>query len=282
MERRGFDTSVSPTERTIPNDPERTIATPRFDEKSVQRAQPAVPLNARGKARVWPPAFVVACVVAGVLGVVLGVAALTLIQRNHTRSEAAAPALQTKGGAASGASDASSAPAANVPPPQEEKTAARNGPDRAADAPQPTAQATTEAGGVDAGASAPNEDTQAELRGALEEWVAATNARDVSRQMKFYAPTVEAFYLSRNATREAVRAEKSRVFASAGSVNVHASAPDIRLSRDGRMAVMRFRKRYRIGGGDGSRSGEVLQELRWRRTPGGWKIVSERDMRVIQ
>ena len=45
---------------------------------------------------------------------------------------------------------------------------------------------------------------------------------------------------------------------------------------------MRFRKRYQIRGGEGERSGEVLQELRWRRTPTGWKIVSERDLRVIQ
>jgi hypothetical protein len=26
----------------------------------------------------------------------------------------------------------------------------------------------------------------------------------------------------------------------------------------------------------------VLQELRWRRTEGGWKIVGERDLRVLQ
>jgi hypothetical protein len=54
------------------------------------------------------------------------------------------------------------------------------------------------------------------------------------------------------------------------------------MSRDGRTAVMRFRKRYRIEGGEGARSGEVLQELRWRRTDGGWKIVGERDLRVLQ
>jgi hypothetical protein len=63
---------------------------------------------------------------------------------------------------------------------------------------------------------------------------------------------------------------------------VRASDPEIRLSRDCRTAVMLFRKRYQIGRGDDGRSGEVLQELRWRRTAGGWKIVSERDLRVIQ
>ncbi|MFL6257982.1 MAG: DUF4440 domain-containing protein, partial [Pyrinomonadaceae bacterium] len=116
---------------------------------------------------------------------------------------------------------------------------------------------------------------------ALGGWLAATNSRDVGKQMNFYAPTVEAFYLTRNAARESVRAEKTRLFARASAVNVEAAPPEIRLSPDGRTAVMRFRKRYRIDGAD-SRAGEVLQELRWRRTDGGWKIVGERDLRVIQ
>jgi ketosteroid isomerase-like protein len=118
---------------------------------------------------------------------------------------------------------------------------------------------------------------QGELRSALGGWLAATNSRDVGRQMSFYAPKVEAFYLSRNASRDAVRAEKARLFAQADAVNVEAAAPEIRMSRDGRTAVMR----YRISGAE-SRSGEVLQELRWRRTDSGWKIVGERDLRVLQ
>jgi ketosteroid isomerase-like protein len=122
---------------------------------------------------------------------------------------------------------------------------------------------------------------QGELRSALGGWLAATNSRDVGRQMSFYAPTVEAFYLTRNAPRESVRAEKTRLFARASAVNVEAAPPEIRFSPDGRTAVMRFRKRYRIDGAD-SRAGEVLQELRWRRTDTGWKIVGERDLRVIQ
>ncbi|HVF42194.1 MAG TPA: nuclear transport factor 2 family protein, partial [Pyrinomonadaceae bacterium] len=121
-------------------------------------------------------------------------------------------------------------------------------------------------------------DTRAELRSALGGWIAATNARDVGRQMTFYAPNVEAFYLSRNASRAAVREEKARLFSQARAVDVRASEPEIRLSRDGSKAVMRFRKRYQID----DRGGEVLQELRWRRTPSGWRIVGERDLRVIQ
>ncbi|HYP54230.1 MAG TPA: hypothetical protein VEQ42_11850, partial [Pyrinomonadaceae bacterium] len=123
---------------------------------------------------------------------------------------------------------------------------------------------------------------RAELRAALDRWIAATNARNVERQMNFYGDSVNAFYLKRNATRELVRAEKSRVIGGASAVNVSAGEPDISVSPDGRAATMRFRKRYQIDGGAGARRGEVLQELRWRRSADGtWRIVSERDLRVL-
>ena len=99
--------------------------------------------------------------------------------------------------------------------------------------------------------------------------------------MDFYSQKVNAFYLTRNVPREAVRAEKSRVFGRADLIDIRAAAPGIRLSRDGRTATMRFRKKYAIEGGGEDRRGEVVQELRWQRTGDGWKIVSERDLRVI-
>lgn len=122
---------------------------------------------------------------------------------------------------------------------------------------------------------------QASLRGALDEWIAATNSRDIERQMKFYGQSVNAFYLSRNTSREAVRAEKRRVFSQADTVDVRAAAPEIKLSPDGTTATMLFRKRYEIGASGQNRRGEVLQELRWRRTRNGWRIVSERDLKVL-
>jgi ketosteroid isomerase-like protein len=122
------------------------------------------------------------------------------------------------------------------------------------------------------------------LRRALEDWIAATNARDIERQLTFYPPVVSAFYLQRNVTRAAVRAEKERVFLQARSIDVRADAPELIFQDSGRAAVMRFRKSYAVsGGGVGrDRSGEVVQELRWRLTPQGWKIYSERDVRVIR
>jgi hypothetical protein len=51
----------------------------------------------------------------------------------------------------------------------------------------------------------------------------------------------------------------------------------------GRSGRMYFRKTYAIKGeGKLNRTGEVLQELRWTKQDDGWKIVSERDLRVIR
>ena len=317
MGERSRETSVSPAERTIPGVAERTLAAPRFDEKSIQKAQPAVPLVRGDRTRrTWPTSVVILCLFAGLAGGVLGGLVLTLYQSDDTRAESPTATLTQVADAAPPVVESSPATtAANVPPAraEEENVTVKDSSEVAPEHVQP-AQPTQAAGqhspeseggagsvaaegaalkseaagvadGGPEGADTKSTDaaTQGELRSALDEWLAATNARDMRRQMQFYAPTVNAFYLSRNTSREAVRAEKSRVFAGAESVDVRASsAPDIRLSRDGQTAVMRFRKRYRIKGGVGARSGEVLQELRWRRTPSGWRIVSERDLRVIQ
>jgi ketosteroid isomerase-like protein len=124
---------------------------------------------------------------------------------------------------------------------------------------------------------------QTELRGHLAGWLGATNARDIEGQMRYYPDRVDNFYTTRGASRRSVQAEKRRIFGAASSVAMSASDPMITLGADGKTATMRFRKRYDIAGGRRSRKGEVLQELRWRRTDDGkWQIVSERDLRVLR
>jgi hypothetical protein len=122
---------------------------------------------------------------------------------------------------------------------------------------------------------------RAALKTALDEWIAATNRRDLTRQMTFYPPTVSVFYRARNVPRTAVLAEKRRLFGRAEVVDVKAGPPDIVLDAPG-AATMRFRKTYDIRGPQATRRGEVVQELRWAKTPSGWKITGERDAEVIR
>jgi ketosteroid isomerase-like protein len=271
MELGSFGAHVSPTERTVPNDPERTVASPRFDEKSVQRARPAVPLTPRGKARAWPLAIVLTCVLAGLAGGLLGGVALMKYQSSRSRSEPNTSSTQPPDTQSANNQQAETKQQAS-----NDEQAANN--QTMPDGARPTANDEGVAADSKGEEAVAGPGASAELSAALDGWIAATNARDVERQMRFYAPNVEAFYLSRNASRAAVREEKSRLFSQARAVDVRASEPDIRLGRDGRTAVMRFRKRYQID----ERGGEVLQELRWRHTDSGWRIIGERDLRVIQ
>lgn len=125
-------------------------------------------------------------------------------------------------------------------------------------------------------------DDAARLRSSLENWIAATNARDIRNHLSFYMPRLKAFYLSRNVAREAVRNERARAFERADLIEVRALAPETIFVEDGRVAIMRFRKQYMTKNGSQSHRGEVIQELRWQRTAQGWKIFSERDVRVLR
>ncbi|MEP7039277.1 MAG: nuclear transport factor 2 family protein, partial [Acidobacteriota bacterium] len=129
--------------------------------------------------------------------------------------------------------------------------------------------------------SATNGKPRTELNSALSSLISATNSRDVNQQMNYYAPKLNAYYLTRNASQDAVRAEKNRIFSRAEAVDIQTGKPDITLSPDGQKATMRFRKKYDIKQGQQSRSGEVIQELQWVKSDDGWRIVSERDVKVI-
>ncbi|HEY0003632.1 MAG TPA: nuclear transport factor 2 family protein [Pyrinomonadaceae bacterium] len=121
------------------------------------------------------------------------------------------------------------------------------------------------------------------LRNALDEWIAATNARDVEKLMGFYDAKVGIFYRAREVSREFVRAEKTRLFRRSDFLEVRAGAPEITIIGDGGTATMRFHKQYDIKEKGNLRSGEVLQQLIWRRSGGAqWKIVGERDAQVIR
>src|SRR4029079_11298518 len=89
-------------------------------------------------------------------------------------------------------------------------------------------------------ASTRRPDISTDLRRALDDWIDATNRRDIERQMTFYMPQLSAFYLTRNTARSAVRAEKNRAFITARSIDIRAAEPEIIFQNAGQTAVMRF------------------------------------------
>jgi len=122
----------------------------------------------------------------------------------------------------------------------------------------------------------------ASLNKAFAGWIAATNAQDINRLMRFYSSGVDAYYRARNVSHEFVREDKLSQFRRADSIKVLTEKPEITIGPDEDVATMRFRKEYVVTQRGRERSGEVIQQLRWRRTREGWKIISERDVRVIR
>ncbi len=121
----------------------------------------------------------------------------------------------------------------------------------------------------------------AALASALNEWLVATKTGDIDGQMRFYPARIAVYYTWRDVTRQAVREEKLRLFGAATRLEITTDTPTVEVTDDGASAVSRFRKRYLIEGPVVRRRGEVLQELRWARTPDGWRIVGERDVEVL-
>ena len=200
---------------------------------------------------------------AAVAFVLAGLAVWFFFSRDGARNENARVAVSQNNNAA----NADASPAASAP----RETAGRNSAqdDPAETSPSPERSA------------APAADRRA-LDSALASWVAATNARDLERCMSFYAPQLETYYLSNNVSRAAVRHDKSAAIGLARSARITTDTPAVTFGRDGQTAVMEFRKQYAFDGGSVNRSGEVVQELVWRKTQAGWKIISERDKRVIR
>lgn len=128
----------------------------------------------------------------------------------------------------------------------------------------------------------PNQGDLASLRSALDGWVAATNERDLDKLMNFYGAQLEAFYRARDVSHEFVRADKSRLFERADAIKVSIETPEITVGSDDSAVTMRFRKEYVMKVKGRQRRGRVIHQLGWQRTAEGWKIVSERDLRVLR
>jgi YD repeat-containing protein len=120
------------------------------------------------------------------------------------------------------------------------------------------------------------------LHGALGGWIAASNARDLETLMKFYAPKLDFFYRARNVSQDFVRADKAGWFERVEEMQLSVGTPEITISDDAGTATMRFRKEYTVKIKGREQRGQVIQLLQWQRTSEGWKIMGERDIKILR
>ena len=262
---------------TLENESEDTFARPRFDAEAVRRARPAVPAPARA-APVWSKVFFIVALAAGLAGGILG----SILTARYLSAEPAAAAqektLPEGNGRASTAAETVPRTAETGDNGKKEEVPQAAADSSSLETPIPPRDLSAE----EAGETRDREDDRRQLRQAFDSWLEATNQRDINRQMEFYNSKINRYYRTRGASSEAVRAEKARVFGRADTVSVQAGEPSVTLSPDGNQATILFRKRYVIEGDGVERRGEVVQELRWQRVSGQWRIVGERDVKVVR
>ncbi len=276
-------------------DPEKTLVSPRFDDEATSHVKRAVPLSQSNAKRSKTGFLITTAIIAGLLGGILG-SVLAIRYINNPASPKTGVSQSPKSSEPKGTlqADEGKAPL---------KTANTNEslPSSANQQVTLESDSNEEAENVQESSSLPSQPDKEpensptpshervdhiaenqELRQAFTNWFAAHKAGDIDGQMGFYNSTVNAFYRSRGASRADVRAEKTRVFERADTIHIEASEPEVKISPDGQHATILYRKRYRIEGQEGNRNGEVLQELRWQRVNSKWRIVSERDLKVLR
>jgi ketosteroid isomerase-like protein len=125
------------------------------------------------------------------------------------------------------------------------------------------------------------DDSRREVRAAFAGWIDSTNRGHVASHIEWYADPVPVFYNAKNVSRSAVLTLRRKTFAEANRIEVRTNEPEIHLAGDENIATMVFRKTYRFEGPRTDRRGAVLQELTWRKTDDGWRIIGERTLREL-
>ena len=248
--------AVVPVENVEARPDSQVFAAPPEETATVLSSTPSDSFNDKGARRRFPLTLVLGS---------LALAALLVALLYAWRSPAADEVSDANINAA--------ASPVTTPTVQTEATPAASQPSTPTPSPQPSATA----GSVNA-----EEKERGALRSTVDGWLAAHNTRNLSQVTNFYMPNVSAFYRAQNTSRAAVRAEKARLFKEPALSIKRTSDPQIAFSADGLNATMTFRKSYSRGAGAQTDSGEVLQEIVWQKTNRGWKIISERDLRVLR
>lgn len=120
---------------------------------------------------------------------------------------------------------------------------------------------------------------EAAVRSALNGWLASFRAGDLDGYMAHYAGLLESYYLSRNVSRERVRADKARAFAKYSTMNVWLSNIRVQVDPSGQRATATFEKSYSFSGpGVNTFEGSGPNRFTFSKIAGEWLIVGEEDL----
>jgi len=122
------------------------------------------------------------------------------------------------------------------------------------------------------------------VRELLDDWASAAAARNVDRLMTFYSTELETVHGRRDVKSSSLRAELTRLFGRAESVEARVlGEPRITFEEGGRAATVRVRLGYAVEEKRGrKRKGEVAQELRLVKAGDGWKVSGQSGENMLR
>lgn len=119
-----------------------------------------------------------------------------------------------------------------------------------------------------------------EVTGVLNGWSSAAKAHDLEGQLKFYADTVSPYYNASSWSLSKIRAERERVYATYGTIDVDLTNIKITPDPSGEKATVVLDKTWTFEGETKFNSGSVQQKLWLSKINGRWRITGEKDLKV--
>lgn len=118
-----------------------------------------------------------------------------------------------------------------------------------------------------------------EVTSTIYDWAATPQAHDLDAYMRYYADTLDTYYMRSNVSADFVRSNKARAYSRYHKLDVHLTNLVVTVDASGERASAAFDKTFNFEG-DKLLSGSVRQALWLRKIDGRWLITGEKDLRV--
>jgi ketosteroid isomerase-like protein len=119
-----------------------------------------------------------------------------------------------------------------------------------------------------------------DLENAVEDWKSAIEAFDVDANIDSYADSVD-YYKGGKVSRTKIKQDKEKALAVYDTINITLKDVVITPDPSGEKATATFNKEWDFENSDKRNRGEVKQQLIFAKISGKWKIVSEKDLKVL-
>ncbi len=123
------------------------------------------------------------------------------------------------------------------------------------------------------------EETKKQVSDTIYNWKSLAEARNLGAYMNNYASKLH-YYNKKSASKSFVQNDKRKAFNKYDSIKATISNINISPGNDGKSAVATFDKEWLFTNEDGSNSGKVRSQLKFRKDGDKWLIISERDLKI--